>query len=429
MIKLPKLGITALATVLLGGLLVLGSIAQAAETAFKLPTAGAGGDSLNGGCCPPSAALTDTFDTDVSDTSPEAAGIFSVDVNEIPGSIASGCQGSFLNVSRLSTFRNFGFGVPSYASISSIDVLLDDAYATHNQSTSESKLTIWRVWLSWDNGTSWTDPQDTPTLTKWERPTTNSSDHALNSPALWGHPWTGDELVDSQFVLRIQACTEAPDLGSGPSSGVDAFLDSIQVKVTYSAERTVTVYKQWTNIDGPAVSVSLVCDDAAVTPSSALADDGAPAVFTVTGAATSCTATEAPLPSSIISTSGYCSTPITGGSGSCTIANTVAIPDACSTMTFDKLILGTSGADTLSGTGLRELIYGLESNDTIYGGAGNDCLVGGTGNDSINGGSGNDKLLGEAGNDTLKGDSGTDSANGGTNTDSCDAESETSCES
>lgn len=104
-------------------------------------------------------------------------------------------------------------------------------------------------------------------------------------------------------------------------------------------------------------------------------------------------------------------------------------PAACAGMTFDKIIVGTEGNDTINGTGLRELIFGLGGNDTISGGAGNDCVVGGEGSDKLSGGSGNDKLLGEAGNDTLNGDSGTDSAIGGANTDACNAESETSCES
>lgn len=106
-----------------------------------------------------------------------------------------------------------------------------------------------------------------------------------------------------------------------------------------------------------------------------------------------------------------------------------AVPAACAGMTFDKTIYGTDGADTINGSGLRELIFGFGGNDSISGGAGNDCIVGGDGNDTLSGGSGNDKLLGEIGNDTLKGDSGTDSAIGGANTDACDAESETSCES
>ena len=104
------------------------------------------------------------------------------------------------------------------------------------------------------------------------------------------------------------------------------------------------------------------------------------------------------------------------------------VPTVCTTMTFDRILAGSEDADTLTGTGLRELIYGLEGNDTINGGAGNDCIVGGDGNDTLSGGSGNDRLLGEAGTDTINGDSGTDSVNGGTGTDRCNAESETSCE-
>lgn len=53
----------------------------------------------------------------------------------------------------------------------------------------------------------------------------------------------------------------------------------------------------------------------------------------------------------------------------------------------------------------------------LTGGAGDDTLVGGTGDDSLRGGAGNDLLLGEDGNDTLSGDAGNDVLKGGTGLD------------
>ena len=192
-----------------------------------------------------------------------------------------------------------------------------------------------------------------------------------------------------------------------------------------------TVYKDWTDLSGPDVSVSLSCSDGSVTPSSALINEGAPGVFSVSGydTAVTCTATET-VPVEGVTTTGTCTSTIGYGPGStaaCTITNTVSIPSACTGMTFDRAIFGTADNDTLTGTGLREVIFGAGGNDTINGGAGNDCLVGGEGSDTIRGGSGNDKLLGGNGTDSLTGDSGTDTANGGGAADTCDAESETSC--
>ena len=60
-----------------------------------------------------------------------------------------------------------------------------------------------------------------------------------------------------------------------------------------------------------------------------------------------------------------------------------------------------------------DLIYGDEGNDTIYGEQGNDLLVGGLGNDSILGGAASDILVGGAGNDTLEGGASFDILMGG----------------
>lgn len=79
--------------------------------------------------------------------------------------------------------------------------------------------------------------------------------------------------------------------------------------------------------------------------------------------------------------------------------------------------VGTSGADTLSGTTSDEFIFGQLGNDvlsgnggidSIYGGDGNDSVSGNAGNDSLFGGTGSDTMIGGAGQDTLQGDSGVD---------------------
>ena len=76
-------------------------------------------------------------------------------------------------------------------------------------------------------------------------------------------------------------------------------------------------------------------------------------------------------------------------------------------------IVGTDGADKLSGTPAADVIVALGGNDKVSGLAGNDTICGGAGKDTLKGGKGNDKLFGEAGKDTLKGGPGNDKLKGG----------------
>ena len=174
------------------------------------------------------------------------------------------------------------------------------------------------------------------------------------------------------------------------------------------------------------------------------------------------------------------------------IGLSIELPDSCDQIDLlPNAIIGTSNAETLTGTPGNDLIMGLEGADKINGNGGDDCILGGDGADSINGNNGNDSIFGEDGadsingnngndfivggkgadslkgqngedhlignedadsldggnqndfleggdaadtlrggngNDTLIGNSGIDSANGNSGTDTCDAESETSCE-
>ncbi|BBT17511.1 hypothetical protein WP8S17C03_35600 [Metapseudomonas otitidis] len=89
---------------------------------------------------------------------------------------------------------------------------------------------------------------------------------------------------------------------------------------------------------------------------------------------------------------------------------------------FPDLMFGTSEADKLRATGVRNSVFGGDGNDTLeglsgndklYGGEGNDSLLGGLGDDLLEGGTGNDILHGEDGNDTLRGGLGNDTLIGG----------------
>jgi Ca2+-binding RTX toxin-like protein len=92
-------------------------------------------------------------------------------------------------------------------------------------------------------------------------------------------------------------------------------------------------------------------------------------------------------------------------------------------------IVGTPGADRLTGTAAGERICGMGGNDTISGGggddeifgdAGNDRISGDDGGDAIEGGRGNDTLSGGAGGDSLEGDSGNDVLDSGAGDDTID---------
>ncbi len=93
---------------------------------------------------------------------------------------------------------------------------------------------------------------------------------------------------------------------------------------------TLTVYKDYTpdNPLAPSVVINVTCTSGAVSPPSASANEGSPAVFTITGFSppASCTATETAPPGYNGNQSACANVAITvGGSSSCTITNTAII--------------------------------------------------------------------------------------------------------
>jgi hypothetical protein len=76
-------------------------------------------------------------------------------------------------------------------------------------------------------------------------------------------------------------------------------------------------------------------------------------------------------------------------------------------------IIGSGGADHISGTRRADVIIGAGGDDTISGLNGNDVICGGEGNDGVYGMKGSDKLSGNAGNDAVKGGPGDDLLKGG----------------
>ena len=101
------------------------------------------------------------------------------------------------------------------------------------------------------------------------------------------------------------------------------------------------------------------------------------------------------------------------------IGLSIALPDACDQIDLlPNPIIGTSKAETLTGTPGNDLIIGLEGADKINGNSGDDCILGGSGADSINGNNGNDAIFGEDDADTINGNNGKDLLDGGKGADS-----------
>jgi Ca2+-binding RTX toxin-like protein len=76
-------------------------------------------------------------------------------------------------------------------------------------------------------------------------------------------------------------------------------------------------------------------------------------------------------------------------------------------------VVGTAGADRISGTAARDVIYGGGGDDVIGGAAGGDLVCGGPGADVLSGGTGSDALFGGPDGDLLHGDRGNDRVSGG----------------
>lgn len=75
-----------------------------------------------------------------------------------------------------------------------------------------------------------------------------------------------------------------------------------------------------------------------------------------------------------------------------------------------KVLIGTSGVDTLAGGNQRQCIVSLGGNDAVSGGNSGDMLICGAGNDSCHGGNGSDVVFGGVGDDVIDASNGKDGA-------------------
>jgi len=76
-------------------------------------------------------------------------------------------------------------------------------------------------------------------------------------------------------------------------------------------------------------------------------------------------------------------------------------------------LIGTQGADALTGTDAGETIVALGGRDMVFAGDGHDNVIGGGGSDMLFGGGGNDRIFGEEGDDFITAGDGDDTVFGG----------------
>lgn len=137
-------------------------------------------------------------------------GLFAVDTNSGTGTGTS-CTGSGKDKHR---YYNYGFNLPSGASIAGIEVRLD---ARVDATAGTPRMC---VQLSWDGGTTWTAAKTTATLT------TSEATYILGGTAdTWGRAWTATNLSDTNFRTRI--------INVASNINRDFSLDWAAVQVTY----------------------------------------------------------------------------------------------------------------------------------------------------------------------------------------------------
>jgi hypothetical protein len=112
-------------------------------------------------------------------------------------------------------FFNYGFNIPTGATISGIEVRLD---ARADSTASSPRMC---VQLSWDGGATWTAAKATGTLG------TSMNTFTLGSATdTWGRTWSPANFADANFRVRV--------INVASSTSRDFFLDWVAVRVTYS---------------------------------------------------------------------------------------------------------------------------------------------------------------------------------------------------
>lgn len=136
---------------------------------------------------------------------------FAVDNNSGNGN-GTNCTGADKDKHR---FYNYGFSLPSGATINGISVRLDAK--VDNQTGSPFMC----VQMSWDGGTTWTSAKSTSTLN-----TTVATYYLGSSSDTWGRTWNDTNFANSNFRVRVI------DVASNTSRAFS--LDWVAINVYYS---------------------------------------------------------------------------------------------------------------------------------------------------------------------------------------------------
>jgi hypothetical protein len=179
-------------------------------------------------------------------------------------------------------FFNYGFSIPTGATIAGIEVRLD---ARADNTAGAPKMC---VQLSWDGGTTWTAAKSTATLG------TSMSTFTLGSPTdTWGRTWSSANLADANFRVRV--------IDVSSSTSRDFFLDWVAVRVTHSGGGGPTSPL-------PSATVTATPPSATNTPSTQTA---ATSTITFSPTASSASATPTPTPGPLTPTATRTATPDT----------------------------------------------------------------------------------------------------------------------
>jgi hypothetical protein len=130
-------------------------------------------------------------------------------------------------------FYNFGISIPAVAAINGIEVTTEALYSSN---TGTNTLC---VFLSWDNGTTWTAGKNTPDIGL-----TEAVNNLGGSADAWGRTWSSSELGNANFRIRVMTLVS--------NVARDASLDYLAAKVYYTLpEFEQSGYRWFRNTDSP----------------------------------------------------------------------------------------------------------------------------------------------------------------------------------
>ncbi len=137
------------------------------------------------------------------------------------GNATDGCTTFNQSEDDAHDYSNFGFSIPTGASIDGIQVGTNGSWST-NTGTNQ-----FCIELSWNGGTSWTSTHNTT----GDLGVTASSVTLGGSANTWGRTWSASEFSNANFRLRVM-------IDPSSSNTTTGLLDQLTVNVTYTPDTT-----------------------------------------------------------------------------------------------------------------------------------------------------------------------------------------------